>query len=95
MLASGNRDPLVYERADDWDPSRRFARPPLSFGAGSHHCMGFALANAELALVIQRFCQRFPHSALLREVQVSGRTFRRPVELPVVLNVDSNVADKR
>jgi cytochrome P450 len=85
MLASGNRDPLIYENPDEWKPGRDFPRPLLSFGAGSHHCMGFGLAHAELVLLLRRFCQRFPECRLLHEVATSGRTFRRPAELRALL----------
>jgi cytochrome P450 len=46
MLASANRDPRRYDRADELDIARPDPKP-LSFGGGPHYCVGAALARAE------------------------------------------------
>lgn len=46
MLASGNRDPLRYDRPDELDVMRVDPKP-LSFGGGAHYCVGASLARLE------------------------------------------------
>lgn len=52
-LASANRDEDAYVDPDRWWPNRRESRT-LSFSAGSHSCIGMALALAEFDLLFQR-----------------------------------------
>jgi cytochrome P450 len=85
VLASGNRDAEIFADGENWNPRRKPPRPALSFGAGSHHCMGFNLARAELCIFLQEFLQSFPSCHLLGAPQVTGRTFRLPAALPVEL----------
>lgn len=42
------RDPRVFSRGDSFDIAITREAPPLQFGAGPHHCLGAALARAEL-----------------------------------------------
>lgn len=46
-LPAASRDPLRYERPQDFDVHRKNIRPP-TFGAGVHYCLGAALARAEM-----------------------------------------------
>lgn len=50
-IAAANRDPEIYERPDElW--LRRPMRPLLSFGFGSHICMGMHMALAEMEVAL-------------------------------------------
>ncbi|OBF74830.1 cytochrome [Mycobacterium sp. 852002-51613_SCH5001154] len=58
-IAAANRDPAVFD-----EPSRfrldRHAPAPLSFGYGAHYCLGAALAQLELAVVLPKILSRQP-----------------------------------
>jgi cytochrome P450 len=51
-LASGNRDPSAFERADEFDTTRDFARV-MSFGQGRHRCIGEPLAMLQLTQIMK------------------------------------------
>ncbi|BBC31246.1 Unspecific monooxygenase [Streptomyces graminofaciens] len=48
VIASGNRDESVFERADEFDIDRP-QRPHLAFGGGPHFCMGAWVARHEVS----------------------------------------------
>lgn len=48
VIASGNRDESVFERADEFDLDRPH-RPHLAFGGGPHFCMGAWVARHEIS----------------------------------------------
>ncbi|MFF2848877.1 cytochrome P450 [Streptomyces sp. NPDC058001] len=52
LHASGNRDQRVFDEPDRFDLDRD-TRKMISFGAGSHHCLGGALATLEVPLVLE------------------------------------------
>ncbi len=47
-LSSAGRDPDVFDSPDRLDPTRVNARSHVAFSNGVHHCLGAALARAEL-----------------------------------------------
>jgi len=47
-LWGANRDDAAYPRAETFDPAQHADIPHLAFGHGPHHCLGAALARAEL-----------------------------------------------
>ena len=65
-LGAGNRDPDRFT-----DPHRlNFARSdnaPLSFGGGSHYCLGAPLARLEAQLALPALLRRFPRLSLSAE----------------------------
>lgn len=47
-IRSANRDEAAYPHPDRLEPRQTAASPHLAFGHGAHHCLGAALARAEL-----------------------------------------------
>ncbi|GAA2144497.1 cytochrome P450 [Kitasatospora kazusensis] len=62
LIGAANRDPLRYEHPERFDPTRRDSRP-LSFGGGSHYCLGAQLARLEGAVALPALLTRFPELA--------------------------------
>jgi cholest-4-en-3-one 26-monooxygenase len=60
IYPAANRDPRVWERAQEFDIKRRFDRPALSFGIGEHYCLGAALARLEIRVVVEEVLRRLP-----------------------------------
>ncbi len=88
LLSSGaaNRDERVFEEPDSF-AIERLLNPHLSFGYGSHFCIGAPLARIELQSVFARLLSRFP--TLRLAVPLEELRFRNQVltgglfELPV------------
>jgi cytochrome P450 len=59
VLAAANRDGAVFPDADRLD-LRRDPNPHLTFGQGTHYCLGVHLARAELAVALDTLLDRFP-----------------------------------
>jgi cytochrome P450 len=55
---AGNRDPNRYDRADEIDLERKQPRTHLSFGIGTHHCLGAPLARRELYFGFKALIER-------------------------------------
>ncbi len=58
-FASANRDPLRWERPDEFDPGRA-AHPHLGFGTGPHACLGAHVARAEITTAVLALVERLP-----------------------------------
>ncbi|MFG2991747.1 cytochrome P450 [Streptomyces sp. NPDC048257] len=64
-FGSAGRDPAVHgPDADRFDVTRSTRGQHLSFGFGTHHCLGATLARLECAVAVRRFFERFPAAAL-------------------------------
>jgi cytochrome P450 len=59
LANTANRDPEVFENADELDLGRG-ARNHLAFGFGPHQCLGQNLARLELQIVIDTLFRRIP-----------------------------------
>jgi cytochrome P450 len=83
---TANRDPLVFERPDELELDRP-SGPHMTFGWGTHHCIGAHLARMELQVAIGTLLHRFPHLRLaVAPDQVpwqTGSIWRSPQALPV------------
>jgi cytochrome P450 len=62
-LPTANRDPALAEDPDQLDLGRRITRH-VAFGHGVHHCLGAALARAELRIALPALLRRFPTLAM-------------------------------
>ena len=89
-LASANRDPELFgPTADELDLGRADASSHLSFGSGTHYCLGASLAKLEARVAIGSFLRRFPTARLAGEPTWNGRTNLRGLStLPVELVPD-------
>ena len=89
MLAGANRDPDVFEHADELDVEREDARQHLSFGFGPHFCLGASLARMEGEIAFIELTRRFPKIALAVDpdalVFQGSAMMRQLRELPVHL----------
>ncbi|SFF96639.1 Cytochrome P450 [Novosphingobium sp. CF614] len=61
--SAANRDPRVFERPEEFDPTRKNTGH-LSFGHGAHNCLGMSLARMELKTVFLSLFRRFPNARL-------------------------------
>jgi unspecific monooxygenase len=64
LLGAANRDPGVFDHADEFDVARD-PNPHLAFGAGVHFCLGSPLARMELAESVGALFARFPKLELV------------------------------
>ncbi|NBM20884.1 cytochrome P450, partial [Streptomyces sp. GC420] len=80
-LAAVNRDPARFDDPDRFDPGRS-ANHHLAFGLGHRHCLGAALARAEVRIALGTLLTRFPRMVLTGGT-LGDEPGRR--QLPVVL----------
>ena len=81
---AANRDPAVFEQAQDFVIDRERNRH-VAFGLGIHRCLGSNLARMELRIAIDEWMKRFPDFELADPTAVrwSAGQVRGPRELPV------------
>ena len=80
-LASANRDPAKWgDDAERIDVQRTGTAQHVSFGSGSHYCLGSSLARLEAQVAIGRFLRRFPDAKIVSEAEWNGRINLRGVE---------------
>ena len=84
LVGSANRDERVFERADAYDLERDCSRM-LSFGQGTHFCLGASLARLEGAIALDEWWRRFPDYRIERDaaVRVHSVNVRGFAKLPV------------
>ena len=87
-LAGSNRDPCAFDRPGDFDLSRPAAENRhLSFGFGTHFCLGASLARVEVQIALTALTSRLP--GLRLDAEPSELPYRdsalitAPAELPV------------
>ncbi|WP_102224540.1 cytochrome P450/oxidoreductase [Acidimangrovimonas sediminis] len=83
VQTSGNRDPLHFENADDFDIYRSDAVDHLSFGYGAHQCMGKNIARMEMRIFLEEMTRRIPGLRLAEQAfsYVPSTSFRGPEAL--------------
>jgi hypothetical protein len=84
-LASANRDTLSYLEPETFDITRERGTQQMTFGSGIHHCMGAALARAELQESLTLLARRMPDLAVDGPVEWKPTTFGiwGPARLPL------------
>jgi cytochrome P450 len=63
LIAAANRDPQRFTDPDRLDLGRSEG-PSMAFGFGIHHCLGAALARAEVVIGLGALLDRFPDLSL-------------------------------
>jgi cytochrome P450 len=86
-ITPANRDPAVFADPDRFDVSPRPASI-LSFGLGTHFCVGAHLARVEMDVALRVLLQRLPRLRLVDDadsgiVGVIGSILQGPNRLPV------------
>jgi len=85
-LGAANRDPLVFERAQQLDITRK-PNNHLAFGQGMHACSGMNVARLEGRIAIGELVRRFPKLQLAGTPERDRRVrFRGLRHLPVNLS---------
>ncbi|MFJ5927080.1 cytochrome P450 [Kitasatospora sp. NPDC092948] len=64
FTATGREEALHGPDADRWDHTRATRRDHLSFGHGTHYCLGAELARLEARIALAALFDRFPQLAL-------------------------------
>ncbi|OBI79604.1 cytochrome P450 [Mycobacterium asiaticum] len=86
LTGSAGRDERQYERPDVFDVTRTGIRH-VSFGHGSHFCLGAALARLEARVALEETLKRFPQwridEANIEYVHTSS--VRGPASVPIAL----------
>jgi cytochrome P450/ferredoxin-NADP reductase len=85
VTSSANRDEHQFAGADLFDIRRENASDHLTFGYGSHQCMGKNLARMEIQIFLEEFTRRLPHMRLAEQrfSYVPNTSFRGPEHLLV------------
>lgn len=91
--SSANRDERHFEDPDAVDIRRENAVEHLTFGYGSHQCLGKNLARMELQIFLQELTTRLPHLELVPDqtfTYVPNTSFRGPEHLWVQWDPSAN-----
>jgi cytochrome P450/ferredoxin-NADP reductase len=85
VTSSANHDEARFVDADFFDIRRENASDQLTFGYGSHQCMGKNLARMEMQIFLEEFTRRLPHMKLADQTfsYVPNTSFRGPEHLYV------------
>ncbi|MCJ7858407.1 cytochrome P450/oxidoreductase [Corynebacterium kalidii] len=94
VSAAANRDPRHFNDPDVIDLYRDNSTDHLTFGFGSHQCLGKNLARLELQVILQELTSRFPSMRLVdQEFEfVPNTSFRGPEHLWVEWDADTRAA---
>lgn len=90
-LAGGNLDADEFENPNRFDIHRKNAKRHLTFGHGSHVCIGQDIAREEMRVILEQLTQAFPNMTLANEDPldyIKTISFRGPKHLMVDLNED-------
>ena len=84
---SGNRDPDAISESEEFMVERKNPRRHLSFGFGTHHCVGYRLAELQLKIAWEEILQRFDKIEVIGEPRrVCSNVIHGYLSLPVVVS---------
>ncbi|GHH03293.1 cytochrome P450/oxidoreductase [Pseudodonghicola xiamenensis] len=80
VQASGNQDERHFEDGDKFDIYRDNAIDHLTFGYGSHQCMGKNIGRMEMRIFLEEMTRRLPHLRLAEQAftYLPNTSFRGP-----------------
>ncbi len=84
VTASANHDERQFENPDLLDLYRDNSAEHLTFGYGSHQCMGKNIGRMEMRIFLDEFTRRLPHLKLKQDQAFefpANISFRRPKEV--------------
>jgi cytochrome P450 len=86
FIGAANRDPHVFDRPDQLNLGRA-PNPHVTFGFGTHFCLGAPLARLEAQIALPRLHARYPQMMLAATPSGwnDGLTLRGPGSVPVRL----------
>ena len=93
VTSSANRDDRHFESGDEFDIRRENSSDHLTFGYGSHQCMGKNLARMEMQIFLEEITTRLPHLELVPDQEFTylpNTSFRGPDHVWVQWNPDAN-----
>ncbi len=92
VTSSANHDERHFGDADLFDIRRDNATDHLTFGYGSHQCMGKNLARMEMQIFIEELTRRLPHMRLAEQTfsYLPNTSFRGPEHVWVEWDPASN-----
>ncbi|SFC48494.1 Cytochrome P450 [Polaromonas sp. OV174] len=92
VTSSANHDEAHFADADLFDIRRDNASDHLTFGYGSHQCMGKNLARMEMQIFLEEFTRRLPHMKLMPQAfsYLPNTSFRGPEHLWVSWDPQGN-----
>jgi len=91
--SSANHDERYFEDPDSIDIFRDNASEHLSFGYGSHQCLGKNLARMEMCIFLEELTKRLPHMQLVKDQDfkyLPNIAFRGPENLWVEWDASQN-----
>ena len=89
VTASANHDERHFENPDELDIYRDNTADHLTFGYGSHQCMGKNIARVEMRIFLEELTTRLPHMELVPNqtfTYLPNTSFRGPDHLWVYWN---------
>ena len=92
VTSSANHDEKHFADADLFDIRRENSSEHLTFGFGSHQCMGKNLARMEMQIFIEELSRRLPHMRLAEQrfTYLPNTSFRGPEHLWVEWDPSKN-----